>query len=93
MQRLRMQRGTPLPEFAAMTKAQIIAEVERRYGVPLDPGMTKAELVAEAERLASGGLTAEAEPDSPRRAPGPAAGSAGLIPSHRHAVPAAHWPR
>ena len=56
--------ASPLPEFAAMTKAQIIAEVERRYGVALDPGMTKAELVAEAERLASGGLTAEAEPDS-----------------------------
>jgi hypothetical protein len=53
-----------VPDYAAMTKAQIIAEVERRYGVPLDPGMTKAELVAEAERLASGGLTAEAEPDS-----------------------------
>ncbi|MCP9840196.1 hypothetical protein KBY93_06040 [Synechococcus sp. J7-Johnson] len=53
-----------LPEFAAMTKAQIIAEVERRYGVALDPGMTKAELVAEAERLTSGGLTSEAEPDS-----------------------------
>jgi len=53
-----------LPDYAAMTKAQIIAEVERRYGVALDPGMTKAELVAEAERLASGGLTAEAEPDS-----------------------------
>ena len=34
-----------------MTKAQIIAEVERRYGVALDPGMTKAELVAEAELL------------------------------------------
>jgi hypothetical protein len=53
-----------VPVYAAMTKAQIIAEVERRYGVALDPGMTKAELVAEAERLASGGLTAEAEPDS-----------------------------
>ncbi len=53
-----------LPDYAAMTKAQIIAEVEHRYGVALDPGMTKAELVAEAERLASGGLTAEAEPDS-----------------------------
>jgi hypothetical protein len=56
--------AAPLPDYAAMTKAQIIAEVERRYGVALDPGMTKAELVAEAERLASGGLTAEAEPDS-----------------------------
>jgi hypothetical protein len=53
-----------VPDYAVMTKAQIIAEVERRYGVALDPGMTKAELVAEAERLASGGLTAEAEPDS-----------------------------
>jgi hypothetical protein len=53
-----------LPDYAVMTKAQIIAEVERRYGVALDPGMTKAELVAEAERLASGGLTAEAKPDS-----------------------------
>jgi hypothetical protein len=44
-----------LPDYAAMTKAQIIAEVERRYGVALDPGMTKAELVAEAERLATSG--------------------------------------
>jgi hypothetical protein len=61
--------AAPLPEFAAMTKAQIIAEVERRYGVALDPGMTKAELVAEAERLASGGLTAEAEPDSQAELP------------------------
>jgi hypothetical protein len=42
-----------LPDYAAMTKAQIIAEVERRYGVALDPGMTKAELVAEAELLAT----------------------------------------
>jgi hypothetical protein len=58
-----------LPDYAAMTKAQIIAEVERRYGVALDPGMTKAELVAEAERLASGGLTAEAEPDSQAELP------------------------
>jgi hypothetical protein len=47
--------ATPLPDYAAMTKAQIIAEVERRYGVALDPGMTKAELVAEAERLAAKG--------------------------------------
>jgi hypothetical protein len=45
-----------LPDYAAMTKAQIIAEVERRYGVALDPGMTKAELVAEAELLATNGL-------------------------------------
>ncbi|PZV04592.1 MAG: hypothetical protein DCF23_05855 [Cyanobium sp.] len=44
-----------LPDYAAMTKAQIITEVERRYGVALDPGMTKAELVAEAERLVSKG--------------------------------------
>jgi len=55
--------AAPLPDYAAMTKAQIIAEVERRYGVVLDPGMTKAELVAEAERLPSGGPTAEAQPD------------------------------
>jgi hypothetical protein len=58
-----------VPDYAAMTKAQIIAEVERRYGVALDPGMTKAELVAEAERLASDGLTAEAEPDSQNELP------------------------
>lgn len=45
----------PLPDYAAMTKAQIIAEVERRYGVALDPGMTKAELVAEAELLVANG--------------------------------------
>ncbi|MCP9820219.1 hypothetical protein KBZ18_12065 [Synechococcus sp. Cruz-9H2] len=47
--------AAPLTDYAAMTKAQIIAEVERRYGVALDPGMTKAELVAEAERLAAKG--------------------------------------
>jgi hypothetical protein len=58
-----------VPDYAAMTKAQIIAEVERRYGVALDLGMTKTELVAEAERLASGGLTAEAEPDSQAELP------------------------
>jgi hypothetical protein len=56
-----------LPDYGAMTKAQIIAEVERRYGLALDPGMTKAELVAEAERLTAerltaGGLPAEAAP-------------------------------
>lgn len=50
-----------LPDYAAMTKAQIIAEVERRYGVALDPGMTKAELVAEAELLAAKG-PASADP-------------------------------
>jgi len=49
-----------LPEFAAMTKAQIIAKVERNYGVALDPGMTKAELVEEAERLAADGPAAAA---------------------------------
>jgi hypothetical protein len=63
-----------LPDYGAMTKAQIIAEVERRYGLTLDGGMTKAELVAEADRLAverltaerltADGLPAEAEPDS-----------------------------
>lgn len=49
-----------VPEFAAMTKAQIVAEVEASYGVLLDTGMTKAELVAEAERLAAGGRAAAA---------------------------------
>ncbi|MCX5930311.1 MAG: hypothetical protein NTW83_00360 [Cyanobacteria bacterium] len=49
-----------VPEFAAMTKAQIVAEVEASYGVLLDTGMTKAELVAEAERLAAGGPAAAA---------------------------------
>ena len=48
-----------LPDYGAMTKAQIIAEVERRYGLALDPGMTKAELVAEADRLTAERLTAE----------------------------------
>ena len=47
-----------VPEFVAMTKAQIVAEVEASYGVLLDAGMTKAELVAEAERLAAGGPAA-----------------------------------
>ena len=68
------QLDEQLPDYGAMTKAQIIAEVERRYGLALDGGMTKAELVAEgdrmaverltAERLTAGGLPAEAEPDS-----------------------------
>ena len=68
------QPGEQLPDYGAMTKAQIITEVERRYGLALDGGMTKAELVAEADRLAverltaerltADGLPAEAEPDS-----------------------------
>lgn len=57
--------ATPLPDFAVMTKAQIIAEVERRFGVALDPGMTKAELVAEAELLATSGPASATPLDEP----------------------------
>jgi hypothetical protein len=57
-----------LPDYAAMTKAQIIAVVERRYGVALDPGMTKAELVAEAERLATSDPGASGPEEEPPNA-------------------------
>ncbi|MCP9915248.1 hypothetical protein [Cyanobium sp. ATX 6F1] len=40
-------------DFASMTKAQIVAEVEATYGVALDPSQTKSELVEQAETLAT----------------------------------------
>ncbi len=51
----------PAPiDYSAMTKAQIIAEVQTSYGVLLDSSLTKPELVAEAEALAAKGAVAEA---------------------------------
>jgi hypothetical protein len=39
------------PDFAAMTKAEIVAVCSASYGVSLDGGMTKAELVEQATAL------------------------------------------
>jgi hypothetical protein len=39
------------PDFAAMTKAEIVAFCSASYGVSLDGGMTKAELVEQATAL------------------------------------------
>lgn len=39
------------PDFAAMTKAEIVAFCSASYGVSLDGGMTKAELVEQAHTL------------------------------------------
>jgi hypothetical protein len=39
------------PDFAAMTKAEIVAFCSAPYGVSLDGGMTKAELVEQATAL------------------------------------------
>jgi len=41
-----------VPDFAAMTKAEIIEHCSRHYGVLLDSGLTKGVLVSEAEALA-----------------------------------------
>lgn len=38
-------------DYSALTKAQIVAEVEARYGVVLDASQTKSELVAQAQAL------------------------------------------
>jgi hypothetical protein len=43
----------PVPDFAAMTKAEIIATAAEHYGVMLDSSQTKAELVAAAQDLAA----------------------------------------
>jgi len=52
------QQALEAPDFAAMTKAEIVAFCSGSYGVSLDGSMTKAELVEEATALhasASGG--------------------------------------
>ncbi len=49
--------ATPAPEapdFAAMTKAEIIEHCSRSYGVLLDSSLTKSALVTEAEAMANG---------------------------------------
>jgi hypothetical protein len=42
-----------VPDFGAMTKAEIIEHCSRDYGVLLDSSLTKAALVTEAEALAA----------------------------------------
>ncbi|QPN68790.1 hypothetical protein [Synechococcus sp. CBW1108] len=42
-----------VPDFGAMTKAEIIEHCSRDYGVLLDNSLTKAALVTEAEALAA----------------------------------------
>ena len=44
---------TAVPDFGAMTKAEIIEHCSRDYGVLLDSSLTKAALVTEAEALAA----------------------------------------
>jgi hypothetical protein len=44
---------TEVPDFAAMTKAEIIEHCSRHYGVLLDSSLTKSALVSEAEALAA----------------------------------------
>ena len=44
---------TEAPDFAAMTKAEIIEHCSRHYGVLLDSSLTKSALVSEAEALAA----------------------------------------
>lgn len=40
-----------MPDFAAMTKAEIIEHCSRNHGVLLDSSLTKSALISEAERL------------------------------------------
>jgi hypothetical protein len=42
-----------VPDFAAMTKAEIIEHCSSHYGVLLDSSLTKSTLVSEAEALAA----------------------------------------
>lgn len=44
---------TEAPDFAAMTKAEIIEHCSSHYGVVLDSSLTKSVLVSEADALAS----------------------------------------
>lgn len=46
--------------FEGMTKAQIIAAVDGRHGVKLDPGMTRSQLIAAAQELEARATTATA---------------------------------
>ena len=43
-----------MPDFAAMTKAEIIEHCSREYGVLLDASLTKSALISEAEALVLG---------------------------------------
>ena len=49
-----------VPDFGAMTKAEIIEHCSRDYGVLLDSSLTKAALVTEAEALAAAAPLADA---------------------------------
>lgn len=54
------------PDFAAMTKAEIVAFCSDAYGISLDVGMTKAELVEEAAAMhATAAGSAAASQDLP----------------------------
>jgi len=47
------QQALEAPDFAAMTKAEIIQHCSSHYGVLLDSGLTKSALVSEANALAA----------------------------------------
>jgi len=62
------QQALEAPDFAVMTKAEIVAFCSASYGVSLDGSMTKAELVEEAIALhasVSGGADGEGGLDLP----------------------------
>lgn len=47
----RLDPDAVMPDFAAMTKAEIIEHCSRNHGVLLDSSLTKSALISEAERL------------------------------------------
>ncbi|WP_094555410.1 hypothetical protein [Synechococcus sp. 1G10] len=69
------------PDFASMTKTQIVQSCEENYGVLLDGSQTKAVLVDEATRLWEESVTAP--PEQP-----PAAAEPGLVPEPDLSIPA-----
>ena len=46
-----LDRDAVMPDFAAMTKAEIIEHCSRKHSVLLDSSLTKSALISEAERL------------------------------------------
>ncbi len=67
------------PDFASMTKTQIVQTCEEDYGVLLDGSQTKAVLVDEATRLWEESVTAPAEQ--------PTAAEPGLVPEPDLSIP------
>ncbi|MCP9841923.1 hypothetical protein KBY93_15005 [Synechococcus sp. J7-Johnson] len=67
------------PDFASMTKTQIVQTCEEDYGVLLDASQTKAVLVDEATRLWEESVTAPAEQ--------PTAAEPGLVPEPDLSIP------